>query len=204
MRLLPTLAALSLLAACDQALTKTPDYRPQDAGSVDRALCLLGFSAVPVTEVLTGHHLVEAVVNGRKGVFVLDTGANISTLHAPLAADYKLKPALGGLMPAVGVGVGGAQKAGVWTLDSLTIGGIAIRQTRMMTADLTPVVRMLSPLAPGKRVDGIIGQDVMKEHRGVIDVAKPILYLIAEDKDPAPVDAAESCTGGAAAASGTE
>lgn len=190
-RLLP-LAALLSLAACDQVMTSTPDYRPQDAGTVDQAMCLLGFTAVPLKELLTGHHLVEATVNGVAGTFVLDTGANASVVNAADAGQFGMKPALGGLVPAIGIGTGGAQKAGFSTIDSLTIGGVDIRQRRLMTADLSQVVKLLGPLAGGTPIAGIIGQDVMKEHRAVIDVAKPILYLIAADADPAPV-AAERC-----------
>jgi len=184
------LAALLSLAACDQVMTKTPDYSPQDAGSVDQAMCLLGFAAVPLKELMTGHHLVDATINGVTGTFVLDTGANASVVNTGVAPQFALKPALGGLVPAIGIGTGGPQKAGFSTIDSLSIGGIAIRQQRLMTADLSQVVQLLGPLAGGTQISGIIGQDVMKEHRAVIDVAKPILYLIAEDKDPAPVAAA--------------
>lgn len=191
------LAALFSLAACDQVMTQTPDYRPQEAGSVDQAMCLLGFTAVPLKELMTGHHLVDATINGVAGTFVLDTGANASVVNSAVAPQFGLKPALGGLVPAIGIGTAGPQQAGVSTIESLSIGGIAIRQQRLMTADLGQVVRLLGPLSGGTPISGIIGQDVMKEHRAVIDVAKPILYLIAADADPAPVPAA-GCAGAAA------
>ena len=53
---------------------------------------------------------------------------------------------------------------------------------------LGQIVNLLGPISGGK-VYGIIGQDVLKEHRAVIDVAKPILYLVREDNAPAPVAA---------------
>lgn len=193
MRQFLALAALASLAGCEQVMTSTPDYRPQDAGSVDQAMCLLGFTAVPLRELITGHHLVGATINGVAGTFVLDTGANASVVNGAAAGDFGLKPALGGLVPAIGIGVGGAQKAGFANADSLVIGGVDIRRKRLMTADLDQVVRLLGPMAGGTPISGIIGQDVMKEHRAVIDVAKPILYLIAADADPAPV-AASACT----------
>jgi hypothetical protein len=52
-------------------------------------------------------------------------------------------------------------------------------------------VKLLGPISGG-RIYGIIGQDVMKEHRAVIDVAKPILYLVPADASPSPVPA-ERC-----------
>ncbi len=112
---------------------------------------------------------------------IRNTGANASVVNAADAGRFGLTPALGGLVPAIGIGTGGAQKAGFSTIDSLTIGGVDIRQRRLMTADLSQVVKLLGPLAGGTPIAGIIGQDVMKEHRAVIDVAKPILYLIVAD-----------------------
>ncbi len=89
-------ASLLALAACDgiaPAPPKAPevDYRPEEAGTVDHALCLLGFTAIPLREARgTGHHLVAAAVNGREGVFILDTGANLSVIDADHAARFGL------------------------------------------------------------------------------------------------------------------
>lgn len=188
-RLAAALILLSL-AGCEQVLTKTAAYEPAKAGSVDQAMCLLGFTAIPLRELLTGHHLVQARLNGKPASFVLDTGANRTVLHAPFAAEFGLegKPiAVGGA-----IGIGGSVKASQATLQSLAIGGIDIRQRRIMMTDLTQVTKLLSPIS-GTRVYGIIGQDVLKEHRAVIDVAKPLLYLVREDRRPAPV-AVEQCT----------
>jgi hypothetical protein len=66
-----------------------------------------------------------------------------------------------------------------------------VRQRRIVLADLGPLGDAMAPLAGGA-VHGLIGQDVLKEHRAVIDVERPLLYLIEADRDPAPV-AAERC-----------
>jgi hypothetical protein len=80
-------------------------------------------------------------------------------------------------------------------LERLVIGGVPIRAGRIMTADLSQLVQVLGTVSRGG-IAGIIGQDVMKEHRAVIDVARPILYLVAKDRDPAPVPA-ERCAAAA-------
>jgi hypothetical protein len=183
-------AALALLAGCrPPPAAETAEYKPEEAGTVDHAMCLLGFTAVPLRELATGHHLVDAVLNGRSGTFVLDTGANVSVVHAPLAAEFGLpeKGAAGGAF-----GLGGAMKARQVKLESLRIGAVPIREKRIMVSDLSQIGQVLGPLS-GRTIGGIIGQDVMKEHRAVIDVSAPILYLMAEDRDPAPV-APERCT----------
>jgi hypothetical protein len=177
-------ACLLSLAGCKEVLTKTAAYEPQKAGSIDQAMCQLGFTAVPLRELLTGHHLVEARLNGKPASFVVDTGANRTVLHAPFAGDFGLA---GKPMGAGGaIGVGGAVRTSQAAVETLAIGGIGIRQRRIMMTDLSQVTNLLSPIS-GSKVYGIIGQDVLKEHRAVIDVAKPLLYLVREDRDPAPV-----------------
>lgn len=176
--------SLSVLTGCEQLLTSTPDYRPEEAGTVDHALCLLGFTAVPLRELLTGHHLVDVDINGRTAAFVLDTGANATVLHASYAEELGLDISQA---PAAAIGLGGTLQAGQTRIESLAIGGVKLRQGRVLTADLSQIAKLLGPLSGGK-VYGIVGQDVMKEHRAVIDVARPIFYLIAADRDPAPTD----------------
>ena len=138
---------------------------------------------------MTGHHLVEASLNGRKATFVLDTGANRSVLHAPYAEELGVGEGLA--VPGAAVGLGGSMKARLVEVGRIEIGGMPIREKRIMSADLSPLTRLLGPMSGGK-IYGLIGQDVMKEHRAVIDVSRPILYLVAADEDPAPVPA-ERC-----------
>jgi len=180
-------AALLLLVitGCGQAPTQAAvEYRPEEAGTVDHALCLLGFTGVELSEVSTGHQLVDLSLNGREATFVVDTGANVSVLHAPFADDFGLsddRAARGG-------------QARLVRIDSLQLGGVAIRQNRIVLADLSQVVSALGRMSD-RPVSGIIGQDVLGEHRAVIDVPRSILYLIEADEDPTPVPA-ERCRRG--------
>lgn len=191
------LAPLLLIAACDQSggpFTKSDgppvEYRPDEAGTVDHALCLVGFSAVPVQKIDPGHHLIEASINGHVGNFVLDTGANVTVINAPEADRFGLSRGgggprgLGGTLPA-----GASGDARQVAIDSFKIGPINIRQSRVVTANLGQLLIALGKVS-GRQVSGIIGQDVLNEHRAIIDVARPMLYLMEEDRDPAPVPAA--------------
>ena len=183
------LLLLGLLVGCQPPATPEKiAYNPGEAGTVDHAMCLLGFSALPLRELATGHHLVDVTMNGEKATFILDTGANASVVHAAAARRLKL-PEKG--TPAGAFGLGGGMKAQQVRLERLELGGVAIRLTRIMTSDLSQLVQVLNTVSRGE-IAGIIGQDVMKEHRAVIDVAKPVLYLVRQDRDPAPV-AAETC-----------
>lgn len=180
--LLPILPLL-LLAGCEQGANPlarsdgpTVPYRPEEAGTVDYALCLLGFSAVPVRAVDPGHHLIDATINGQNGSFVLDTGANVTVISASAVERFGLSS---------GSGVGTARQVAI---DSFAIGPISVRQSRVVVADLDQLLGAFGRIA-GTQVSGIIGQDVLNEHRAIIDVSRPMLYLMEEDRDPAPVPA---------------
>jgi hypothetical protein len=186
------LAALLALAlsACDMIAPRPTaaakvDYRPQEAGTVDHALCLLGFTAIPLREARgTGHHLVTTAVNGKDGVFILDTGANLSVIDSDHVAHFGLGAERG--RPGGATGIGGSNSARQVPIESLAFGRVKLRQRRMIVTDLGSIGDALAPLAGGA-VHGLIGQDVLKEHRAVIDVERPLLYLIEADEDPEPV-----------------
>ena len=191
------LAALLFAAAagCNAPISESAalDYRPEESGTVDHALCLLGFTAIPLRSAkTTGHHLVSASVNGREGVFVLDTGANVSVIDSDHAGHFGLGGAKASAEGAVVLG--GAKAARQVGIESLSLGTVPIRQRHMVLTDLGPLGDALAPLAGGA-VHGLIGQDVLKEHRAVIDVERPLLYLIKSDQEPGPVPA-ERCRGG--------
>jgi hypothetical protein len=203
MKIVLAAAAALALAGCDGALPTAPEKadvasRPSEAGTVDHALCLLGFTAIPLKEArTTGHHLVSATINGKAGVFVLDTGANLSVIDSDHAGHFGLGAAKG--RPGGATGLGGANAARQVSIESLSLGTVPVRQRRMVLTDLGAIGDALAPLAGGA-VHGLIGQDVLKEHRAVIDVERPLLYLIEKDEDPEPV-AAEKCRGAADAKS---
>jgi predicted aspartyl protease len=190
------IALLLLLTACDMSANPfasangaTAEYRPQEAGTVDHALCLLGFVHVPVRNVRPGHQLVEATINGVSGDFVLDTGANVTVVSAGQADRFKLATGAGSILgsgPTRFVGSSGtARQVGV---DSFVVGQVAVRQRRVVIAELD---QLLGPLgqAAGREVSGIVGQDVLGEHRAIIDVSRPMLYIMKDDREPAPVEA---------------
>jgi|GEM_PF-115717 len=184
-KVLASVAAALACSACDQVPTpaRMAEYRPQEARTIDQALCLMGFTGVPLRAAVTGHHLVEAELNGQSGVFVLDTGANVSVIDQRYVEQFSLEPS-GGLAGQA-FGVGGGQRVELARIDSLAIAGVPIRQSCIAVADLAHVADVLGPLT-GETIIGIIGQDVLTEHRAVIDVARPILYLMEADEDPAP------------------
>lgn len=183
-------AALLSMTACGQVSEPAPEYRPGEAGTVDHALCLLGFTAVPLEEVSTGHHLVETSINGVSGRFVLDTGANVTVISESSAERFRVSEAKSGFA-GIGAGLPSAagRRASQASIDSFEIGSVPIRQDRIVIADLGQLLTSLGQVAD-QDVAGIVGQDALTEHRAIIDAARPMLYLMEDDTDPAPVAAA--------------
>lgn len=187
MRALGLVSLLAAMSACDAVTSPETkvDYRPGEAGTVDHALCLLGFTALPLRRAATtGHHLIRARLNGREALFVLDTGANVSVIDDDHVATFGLAGQVarrGG-----GVAIAGTVAARQVAIESLELGGVRVRQRRMVVADLGNLMAAMRPLAGGA-VHGLIGQDVLNEHRAVIDMDGPLLYLIEADRDPEPV-----------------
>lgn len=191
-------AALLFAAGCQQETGPAPEYAAGEAGTVGHAMCLLGFTAVPLREVSPGHHLVDATINGRTAAFVLDTGANVTAIDENRAGQFGISGQSGGLSGVVS-GAGGS--ASQVPIDSFEIASIPIRQDRIVTAGLGELLSALGQVA-GEEIAGIVGQDVLTEHRAIIDVARPMLYLIEEDREPAPVPAEQCSTGGASTEEG--
>ena len=191
---LAALACALALSGCDrlavQRGAQPVEYRPGEAGTVDHAMCLLGFMATPLQRLPTGHQTVEGTLNGKPATFVLDTGANVTVIHAAYAERFGLSPQRGVRGAAAGLGGGG--QASRASIDALRLGSVDIGQEHVVLADLSQVQGPLARLA-GAPIHGIVGQDVMGEHGAVIDVAKAILYLREAGSTPAPVPA-ERCT----------
>lgn len=183
-RRLAALAAALALAGCGQVQlpgADPPPLRPGLSETVAQALCQLGFTAIPLRELRSGHHLVQVSLNGREAIFVVDTGANVTVLDAALAETFGLKPRLG--LRGAAVGLGGSTGARQWSIEELRIGPVPVRQGTIVTTDLSQVTGALSRMSD-QPVSGIVGQDVMKAHQAVIDVAGPTLHMLQPNSGP--------------------
>ena len=186
--LLATLLAAAVPACGMPAEEQVADYDPTRAGRVAHALCLLGYTGVPMRALSTGHHVVDVTLNGRRASFVLDTGANATVIDSAYAGQFGLTGRAVARGPAIGIG--GTSDAAQLAIESFRIGRVTTRQRTIMVTDLSQFTGMLTPLS-GRTVHGIVGQDVLKEHRAVVDVDGLVVHLIQQDRDPAPVDPAQ-------------
>ncbi|MBX7482586.1 retropepsin-like aspartic protease family protein [Qipengyuania qiaonensis] len=81
-----------------------------------------------------GHFWVRAEVNGAPGNFMIDTGATLTAISAPLAQRAGLEPRRGGIPIMLGTANGTVQ-AHVATIDSLTFGNVSASGTDAAIAE---------------------------------------------------------------------
>ncbi|WP_291173493.1 TIGR02281 family clan AA aspartic protease [Erythrobacter sp.] len=81
-----------------------------------------------------GHFWVRAEINGEPGNFMIDTGATLTAISAPLAERAGLEPRRGGIPIMLGTANGTVQ-AHVATVESLTFGNVSASGTDAAIAE---------------------------------------------------------------------
>lgn len=122
----------------------------------------------------TNHFELKAKVNGKKGRFIIDTGASNSCLGLDEIELFELKTEASD-HKATGAGTAeiDTQLAKHNTLD---IDGFKIKKVHFVLLDLTHINAALVK-QNAKPVNGIIGADVLERSKAVIDYHKKRLYL---------------------------
>ncbi|WP_341710914.1 retropepsin-like aspartic protease [Erythrobacter sp.] len=145
-----------------------------------------GYQAVQLTKVSSGHELIEVAINGRTGLFVLDSGASGTVIHTASLHKY-LDDTGANAAVRNGFGAGGEVQISRHAIDSFEINGVPYQLTSIASIDLRHVVDGLQARA-GVTVDGVIGQDLLTSFNGIIDVSKSRLYLepMKPDGPPTP------------------
>jgi predicted aspartyl protease len=133
-----------------------------------------GYIKVKLKLTKTNHFEIKATINGVKGLFILDTGASSSCVGFNGIETFKLK-AKDSDIKAAGAGATNMLtqiskqnklKIGSWKKDKVAL--VLFNLTHVNTALINHDARP---------VDGIIGADVLKKAKAVIDYEKKYLYL---------------------------
>lgn len=132
------------------------------------------FKRISLKKINSNHFEVKAKVNGIKGTFILDTGASNSCIGLDSVEHFKLK-VKGSEIKAAGAGATGMLTQ-IAEEYSLNIGDWNRRKVDFVVFDLTHVNEALQ-IAEADAINGIIGADVLKEGRAVIDYGRNCLYL---------------------------
>lgn len=122
----------------------------------------------------TNHFEVKASINGVKGLFILDTGASNSCIGFKDADLFNLK-AKASSIKAAGAGATDmlTQTA---SKNKIKIGRWKCNNITLVLFDLTHVNSALT-MHNAKPVNGIIGADILKKGKAIIDYNKKYLYL---------------------------
>jgi len=133
-----------------------------------------GYTKVKLHLTKTNHFEIKATINGKKGLFILDTGASSSCVGFEAIETFQLK-AEDSLIKAAGAGAidmdtktskKNKVEIGKWTNNKIVL--VLFNLTHVNTALISH---------NSKPVDGIIGADILKKGKAVIDYEKKHLYL---------------------------
>ncbi|WP_435135130.1 retropepsin-like aspartic protease family protein [Formosa sp. A9] len=122
----------------------------------------------------TNHFEIRATINGIKGLFILDTGASSSCVGFEAIDTFKLKvkdseikaAGAGATNMATQLSKKNRLKIGKWKKDKVSL--ILFNMTHVNTALMHHNSRP---------VDGIIGADILKKGKAIIDYDRKYLYL---------------------------
>ncbi|SFZ90666.1 Aspartyl protease [Flaviramulus basaltis] len=142
--------------------------------SLQQYLLNKGYSKIKLHLTKTNHFEIKATINGKKGLFILDTGASSSCVGFEAIDTFKLK-AEDSIIKAAGAGAINMDtkmskknkvKIGKWSNNKVVL--VLFNLTHVNTALINH---------NSKPVDGIIGADILKKGKAVIDYEKKYLYL---------------------------
>ena len=135
-----------------------------------------GYTKVKLQLTKTNHFEVKATINGVKGLFILDTGASSSCVGFEAVDTFNLTVKDSDIK-AAGAGASDMQTQ-LSKKNSLKIGKWKQDKVVLILFDLTHVNTALKN-HNAQPVHGIIGADLLKKGKAIIDYEKKYLYLKA-------------------------
>jgi hypothetical protein len=132
------------------------------------------YIAIPLVLTATNHFEVTATINGVKGRFILDTGASNTCIGLDKIEFFKLNSKDSKIKAA---GAGATEMlTKLSTKNIIEIGKWQKQKQKIVLFDLVHVNQALTS-HQAMPVDGIIGADILKKGKAVIDYHKKRLYL---------------------------
>ncbi|MDA9213399.1 retroviral-like aspartic protease family protein [Flavobacteriaceae bacterium] len=133
----------------------------------------IGYKSVKLKLLKTNHYLLKACINGVEGKFILDSGASSSCICLSLENKFKIDSKENKIkassatsnMEDTRLSKNNTIKIGKW-----------LNKISLVSIDMTHINRVLSEKET-ESVDGIIGADVLKKSKAVIDYESNKLYL---------------------------
>ncbi|OAB80486.1 retropepsin-like aspartic protease [Cochleicola gelatinilyticus] len=132
------------------------------------------YHRIPLKKLATGHYKLTAMLNGMSGNFILDTGASTSCIGFE-SATYFLMNSEESDIKAAGAGAINMETRASRN-NTITLEALTINRQDFVLFDLSHVNEALLQVNETK-VHGIIGADLLKKRRAVIDYGRNCLYL---------------------------
>lgn len=132
-----------------------------------------GFNRTYLQKLNTGHYKLDLQVNGVRGSFIMDSGASSSCIGVHARDKFGLESHESDVT-AAGAGATGME-ASVSNETLLRIGDRGYRKVVFVLFDLSHVNQALDSVGE-RTVDGILGADLLKRIRAVIDYGRNALY----------------------------
>jgi hypothetical protein len=138
---------------------------------------------VPVRQVrlndLGYHYLIQVKINGKKSVMLIDTGASNTVFDKTRIARF-IKGEEFSSHSKLSTGLGtNSMETMVSVIDTLELGSLVIHGYPAMILDLHHVNTSYASMKL-KPIDGVLGGDVLKKYKAVIDCGKKTISLFFE------------------------
>lgn len=144
--------------------------------SLKKTLTRKGYILVPLVLTGTNHFEVEAKINGISGRFILDTGASNTCIGFDRIEAFHLTSEESDIKAA------GAGATNMTTListhNTIKMGSWKKNKIKIVLFDLVHVNEALTA-HKALPVDGIIGADLLRKAKAIIDYRKKRLYLLS-------------------------
>ncbi len=125
------------------------------------------------------HLAVAGKINGKKANLIVDTGAS-QTVFDKKRIESFLGHQQFEKSEALSTGLGtNSMESHLVKIPGLILGDFIIKDNKMILLDLSHVNESYE-LMKLKPVDGVIGGDILKKYKGVIDYGKKVLVLFGK------------------------
>ena len=132
------------------------------------------YYSIPLELTKTNHFEIQASINGTEGRFILDTGASNTCIGIDKVALFKLE------LEDSDIKAAGAGAIDMETFmsngNTIELGHWKKKKQKIVLFDLVHVNEALIQ-HEAQPVDGIIGADLLKKGKAIIDYNKKVLYL---------------------------
>lgn len=144
-----------------------------DATPYDSVMRAKGYDVVPFFKTRTGHITVTLQVNGKRCVFLVDTGGGATLIDISKKDFYQLSPLA---VTDYAAGIGSATPL-VRTTGLFSINDTEFRNDSLYLMDISYVNAEFKKTR-SRRVDGVLGTDFLERHKAIIDYSRSALYLL--------------------------